>query len=379
MDTKIKSVAILLPCLLTGGTEVATYETALAFKSQSMQVDVVVYFDEIDPVMLHTFQAANLRVIALKQTRAQGIYGQLALLWSLFVVLLQGRYPLIWVQYMTPTLLPLLIARLLTRHLVAAVHVAASHFQPTAMKRLCWLARYWLTRVVCVSHTTAQGIFGNDNLRGRVVVIPNTLDLSVVRAAPCRDWCTDLGWPKQSLIIGFTGRLVTIKGGHILLQAVGLAAQGLPLLRVVIVGDGDERIPLQNLTAQLGLKDVVHFTGRLPREAVYSAIKGFDIAAMPSLGGLEGFGLSALEAMAAGVPVVASKVDALAEVIIDGETGVLFEMGNAAALAEAIVNLSSNAELRLQMGRAAVQHVATHYDISAYRQQMVDFVNGMVC
>ncbi len=93
----------------------------------------------------------------------------------------------------------------------------------------------------------------------------------------------------------------------------------------------------------------------------------------------EGFGLSALEAMGAGVPVLASRVDALSEVVIDGETGLLFEIGNAAALAEAIVRLAGDAELRLKMGRAGVRHVAEHHDISAYRQRMAAFAEEMGC
>ncbi len=157
LNTKRQPFAILLPCLLTGGTEVATYETALAFKALGNQVDVVVYFDEVDSVMLHTFQAAGLKVITLGLSRGQGVLGQLAFGWRLFKVLLRGRYGLIWVQYITPTLLPILIARLLTRHLVAAVHVAVSHFQPPALKRLRWLAQYCLTRVVCVSKPQHKG------------------------------------------------------------------------------------------------------------------------------------------------------------------------------------------------------------------------------
>ncbi|WP_394752636.1 glycosyltransferase family 4 protein [Crenothrix sp.] len=370
-----KPVAILIPCLLTGGTEVATYETALAFKAQAMPVDVIVYFDEIDPVMLQTFQSANINIIALGAVRGQGIYRQWILMWRLFSVLLRGRYRIIWLQYMTPTLLPLLIARLLTRHLVAAVHVAAHHFQPPAIKRLRWLTRHWLTRLVCVSQTTADGIFKGTGMQAQVTVIPNTLNLAHAQAANTRDWRVELGWPKQSLVLGFVGRLATIKGADVLLEAVALAYQQLPQLKLVLVGDGDERCNLELQAKQLGIADLVHFAGRLTRDAIYSATKGFDVAVIPSRE--EGFGLSALEAMAAGVPVLTSRVDALTEVIIDGKTGLLFEVGNATALAEAIVNLGVNGELRMQMGQAGVQQVAAHYDISIYRQRMVAFVSEL--
>ena len=370
----LKTIALLIPCLLTGGTEVATLETARAFAALGYQPVVIVYFDEIDPAMLATFALAGVRVVLLGVQR-EARAATLKLAGSLFAALWRGRYSLVWVQYMTPTLLPLLVARLLSRKLVAAVHVASSHFQAGALKRLRWLARHWCDRVVCVSTTTARGIFGNRDYGNKVAVIPNALDVAEAQQVVAWDWRQKLGWPSDCVVVGFSGRLAAIKGVDILLHALVQLQDGFPQLRLVIVGDGAERASLQAFVATHGLGGRVHFAGRLVRDEVLGAIKGFDLAAVPSRE--EGFGLSALEAMAAGVPVVASRVDALEEVVVDGQTGLLFTPEDPASLAEALARLASDVTLRRQLGDAGAAHAAALYDRPAYRARVADMLACM--
>jgi len=374
-------IAILLPCLLTGGTEVATLETALALEALGYAAEVVVYFDEVDATMLETFKAAGLVVHLLGVQRGGGLRTHWLLANGLLRVLRRGRYDAIWLQYMTPTLLPLGVARLFTRTLIAAVHVAASHYSPAGLRRLRWLARHWCARVVCVSRTVADGIFGAaDSLQraeGRVLVIPNALDLRAVQSFTARDWRAEVGWPADVVVLGFAGRLAYVKGADVLLHAVDrLHAQGLPV-RLVMVGDGAERPGLEALALQLDIHIITHFAGRVARADVYSAIKGFDVAVMPSRGGLEGFGLSALEAMAAGVPVVASRVDALQEVVLEGVTGLLCEANDSVSLANALACLVGDAGLRQRMGAASIAHVARLYDTPAYRAHLADLLVGL--
>jgi hypothetical protein len=188
----MKRIALLLPCLLTGGTEVATLETAAATKALGFSAEVIVYFDEVDAAMLQSFQGAGVGVYLLGVQRGAGWLGRLQLAGRLTWRLAHGRYHLIWVQYMTPTLLPLVLARLFTRRLIACVHVAASHYSANGLRRMRWLALHWCSRFVCVSETVAQGIFGDEagalRASGQVLVIPNALDMAAMRAATERDW-----------------------------------------------------------------------------------------------------------------------------------------------------------------------------------------------
>lgn len=372
-------IAILLPCLLTGGTEVATLETARAFRLLGFTVEVVVYFDEVDVAMLNTFQESGVALRLLGVRRTDGLAYHARLVARLFAALAGRRYQAIWVQYMTPTLLPLLVSRLFTPNLIAAVHVAASHYSSSGLTRMRWLARHWCARFVCVSRTVANGVFGPEGgalrLDGRVVVIPNALDMASVRAAVAQDWRAEMAWPADAVVLGFAGRLAQNKGADILLNAVAqLLVQGLQV-RLVVVGDGAEMENLRMLARHLGIGAITHFAGRVPRVSIYGAIKGFDIAAVPSRE--EGFGLSAIEAMAAGVPVVASRVDALQEVVLDGTTGLLCPTEDAAALAATLARMVSDPGLRHAMGDAGAAHVARCNDTPAYRANLAGLSVGM--
>lgn len=380
-STNSPRVALLLPCLMTGGTEVATLQTAAGFRALGFTVEVVVYFDEVDATMLASFRATGLVVHLLGVQRL----GSLLSLWRLAValwgVLRRGRFDVVWMQYMTPTLLPIALARLCSRRLIAAVHVAASHYSPKGLQRLRWLARYVCDRIICVSHTVANAIFGiegsSERAGGRVAVIPNALDLSAVHGVEAWRWRVHAGWPADVVVVGFAGRLTHVKGVDVLLRAVArLHGEGMPV-RLAVVGDGDDAADLKALAQQLGVSAITCFAGRLPREAIFGAIKGFDIAVMPSRGGLEGFGLSALEAMAVGVPVVASRVDALQEVVLDGTTGLLCPAEDATALASALARLVSDAGLRHAMGAAGAAHVARLYDTPAYRANLAGLLAGL--
>lgn len=374
----MNKIAILLPCLLTGGTEVATLETARAFCALSYAVDVLVYFDEIDPAMLDTFESAGIQVHRLGVHRDAGWPALLKLTAGLLKTLAGGRYALVWVQYMTPTLLPLLVARLFTRQLIAAVHVAAGHYSLGGLRRMRGLARWWCTRFVCVSETTATGIFGQavdgQRMGGRVVVIPNALGMTAVQAAERRNWQDELGLPPNAVVIGYVGRLAHNKGVDILLRAVALLVDQSPRpLGVVIVGNGELLTMLRALAVELGIASFTHFVGSIPRHSIDSAIKGFDIVVVPSRE--EGFGLSALEAMAAGVPVVASRVDALEEVIVDGETGLLCEVESPVSLAAGLMRLLGDNNLRRQMGAAGVIRAKLYFDQIAFRGRIADLLS----
>lgn len=372
-------MALLIPCLLTGGTEVATLETAKAFLALGYAVDVLVYFDEIDPAMLSTFEDSGIRVHRLGVCRDAGWPALLDLAAGLLKALIKGRYALVCVQYMTPTFLPLLMARLWTRRLIAAVHVAAGHYRPGGLRRMRGLARWWCTRFICVSETTATGIFGaavdGKRLGGRVVVIPNALDMAAVQAAERRNWRDELDLPPDAVVIGYVGRLAHNKGVDLLLRAVARLDRMQQPLAVVVVGDGAELTRLRALAVELGIASFTHFVGSIPRHSIYSAIKGFDIAVVPSRE--EGFGLSALEALAAGVPLVASRVDALEEVVVDGGTGVLCEVENPDSLGAGLMRLLSDDKLRRQMGAAGLAHAGALYDSAVHRVRIAALLQSI--
>lgn len=374
----MKRATILIPCLLTGGTEVATLDTAKALSKLGFSVTVLVYFDELDPAMLSAFQQAGIAVMLLRLARRGGGASLLPLAWALARSLWRERPALVWVQYMTPTLVPLVVARLFTRRLVAAVHVAARHYSSGGLRRLRWLASWWCDQLICVSHTTAKAVLGErlgSRLLRHVLVIPNALDMRAAEKAEPHDWHRQLGIDEDHRIVGYVGRLAHNKGADILLRASASVDHQYPDTHWVIVGEGPERAFLQQLATESGLEDKVHFAGSLPREAVLSALKGFDIAVAPSRE--EGFGLTALEAMACGVPLIASRVDALAEIVIDGKTGLLFSPADHGDLSRNLCSMIQDPWFCKRLGKEAAAHANKTYGLPNYQNRIASLLQLM--
>ena len=177
----------------------------------------------------------------------------------------------------------------------------------------------------------------------------------------------DLGVDPEDVVVGIASRLIAQKGHDVLLEAFATARAQAPELRLVVAGDGVLRAELEARAAGLG--DRVRFAGHLGHGRIEAFMHACDVMTFPSLAALgEGFGLAALEAAAAGRPVVASAVASLPEVVVDGTTGMLVASGDAGALAAALVTLARDPEARARMGAAGRARARTEFSIA----RMVD-------
>ena len=137
---------------------------------------------------------------------------------------------------------------------------------------------------------------------------------------------------------------------------MGKLASSRPELHLVFLGDGDLRDELVSHARRLGLEDRVRFAGMVERDALPGYFAASDIVVVPSVhydGYVDGLPNVALEAMAAGKPLIATRVGGLPDLVRAGETGILVEEKDADALAEAILALSSDHRLRARLGGAA--------------------------
>ena len=189
-------------------------------------------------------------------------------------------------------------------------------------------------RVVVCSRDMAREVTGHlDVPEGRVGVVPNAPSAADLRRAP-RAAATAararLGEEREPLVV-VPGRLEYEKGGHVLLEAVAALRRR---VRVVFAGDGSQDAALGTRAHDLGVTRTVTFAGYLQPLLLRALLRAADIVVVPSL--YEPFGLAATEAMAAGTPLVASRVGGLAEQVEDGVTGLLVSAGDAAELREAI-------------------------------------------
>lgn len=172
---------------------------------------------------------------------------------------------------------------------------------------------------------------------------------------------------QRRLTIGFAGRLIPGKGLDVLLAAIARMSDfNAPAL--LVAGDGPERANLERIAKQCGAAGRVTFLGMVMD--MPSFWRQCDIAVVPSNEIVESFGLVAVEAMACGLPVIASARGGLAEIVVDGVTGILVPAGDPKAICDAVASYCNDPGLRTRHGRAARLRVEAEYDINVCAQRI---------
>jgi glycosyltransferase involved in cell wall biosynthesis len=188
----------------------------------------------------------------------------------------------------------------------------------------------------------------------KVHVIRCGVDVDALAPAPRR--------PPALPTFACVASLREYKGHAVLLDAVRLLRARLPALRVVVVGDGELRRSLEARIARDGLREVVELRGALPHQEIPVVLGGATALVLPSVtsrdGQMEGIPVALMEAMAAGVPVVATRLSGIPELVRDGESGLLVPERDPAALAAAMERLAADPALAARLaegGRRAVR------------------------
>ena len=194
--------------------------------------------------------------------------------------------------------------------------------------------------------------------RGNVRVVPNGLDVDALPTAVS---------PGDGFV--YAGRLSREKGVATLLEAVGRT----PRARLTVAGEGPERPALERL-AQHVAPGRVEFLGALPRERLLERVRAARAVVLPSLW-YENAPMSALEALASGVPVVASAMGGLPEIVRDGETGLLFAAGSVDGLASRLTLLAEDAALARRLGEAGRRLVEREYRVSDQVSRMLQILS----
>jgi phosphatidylinositol alpha-mannosyltransferase len=187
-----------------------------------------------------------------------------------------------------------------------------------------------------------------EHLGGDAVVIPNGVDVDFfARAEPKAEW--------QGGTIGFIGRIdEPRKGLPVLMNALPRILESLPGTRLLVAGRGDEEEAVEDLPE--GMREQVEFLGMISDEDKARLLRSVDLYVAPNTGG-ESFGIILVEAMSSGAPVLASDLDAFAQVLDGGEAGELFPGGDADALADAAVGLLSDPQRRERLRKYGSRHV----------------------
>jgi glycosyltransferase involved in cell wall biosynthesis len=206
-----------------------------------------------------------------------------------------------------------------------------------------------------VSHALRGSMIAEGFPAGRLTVIHNGVELAPsFPPLSRRDARALLGLPDHAFVVGTVARLDPVKDLGASIEAVARARASVPGVVLAIVGEGGERGRLEATAAQLGVSDRVRFLGR--RDDARRLLPALDVYVNSSIS--EGISLTILEAMAASVPVVATRVGGTPEIVTDGQSGLLVPARRPSALSAALQRFASEPDLRRQLGaegRATVE------------------------
>lgn len=259
------------------------------------------------------------------------------------------------------------------RRVIATVHGILAP-EPWHGPALMHLAARRTDRVVAVSDSLSTYLHRRVRVPARKLdVILNGVDTTrfAPRPHPGR-LRAQLGLPPEALLVGHVARLDPVKNQPMLLDAFARVRQVVPSAVLVMVGDGPMRAALERQIETLGLQEGVKLAGLHPDPS--SLYPEFDAFALSST--IEGTSMSLLEAMATGVPVVATAVGGTPALLQDGRAGVLVPSDDAVAFAAALVGLLTDRERRAQVGAAGRRRVETTYSEGAMLDQYEALYHG---
>jgi glycosyltransferase involved in cell wall biosynthesis len=232
--------------------------------------------------------------------------------------------------------------------------------------------RFERLRFRLIGHTAARMVFVSEFLRNTVlqrtgwdpsrsVVIHNGIEPDRYRGAGTRRLRAELGLGPEVVLVGALGNVRAPKAYHDLLDAMAVLPSSAPPWHLAIVGDTTGVVfpGLLARLSELGLRGRVTFTGF--REDVAAVLESFDLFVLSSRS--EGFSIATLQAMAAGIPVVATRSGGPEEIVEDGASGLLVPPADPAALAAAILRLMTDQALREALGRAGPAVVRSRFSL----------------
>ncbi|MBX7142927.1 MAG: glycosyltransferase family 4 protein [Oligoflexia bacterium] len=222
------------------------------------------------------------------------------------------------------------------------------YLAPIARARRAQLAAAW--KIVTPSEYLKGLVVGWGVNQDKVVVINNAVE------APTKESSIAIPQKSTSIRAIFVGRLTNWKG----LETVLLALVNSPNVELVVCGDGSELPLMSGLARQLKVSERVKFLGRVSHPDVLAWLKSSDVAVLPSL--YEGLSHTLLDALAHGLPVIASRCGGNPELVRDGISGFLVPPQNPAAICDALNTLRDNQTLRVSMGQAA-RAVSSNYSL----------------
>lgn len=250
-------------------------------------------------------------------------------------------------------------------NIITTRHYSYYHKEKSLVSRIERKTAIFNSDFIAISSDVKKYMRGKEKYRSeKIVVLHNAVDLSLFNSVDR----LGISKPQDDLVVGSIGRLHPSKGYETLLRSMSYVIEKLPTVKLVIIGTGREKNNLEKLSAQLGVFDNVTFLGRKQPLEIPGLLKTFNLFVLAS--NWEGFGLAVVEAMASGLPVVATNVGGLPEIVEDGQTGFLVPSRKPRVLAEKIIHLLQNPDLCLKMGKQGRRRVESLFSLDGMIKEL---------
>jgi glycosyltransferase involved in cell wall biosynthesis len=372
------SLSILLvgTQMAVGGAQRVLLDQASWFRAHGHRVETAFFYDKLGLQAKwqasHGFPIHNLRAYSLEANPFHRFFMLAGGLFRYLVLLGRGRFDV--VETFTPesNLLGLPLAWAVgVRARIATYHGAVREKFGLRERLHAAVINSGLTSAcVAVSAGAKESAVRYGVRRDLIVTIPNGIRLEETSLEPHLDLRRELDLPKDAQLIICIGRLVEEKAHEILIQAMGLVCSDWPKAFLLIAGGGLLHDDLKRQVSGSGLENNVRLLGN--REDVQRLLGSADIFVLSSR--REGLPMALLEAMAAGLPVVSTRVGGIDEVVRDGVEGWLVPAGDAKALSEALLQALRHPEQRERMGQAARRRIEQGYTLDRMNEQYLNLM-----
>lgn len=237
---------------------------------------------------------------------------------------------------------------------------------------------FWGDKVIAISQPVRDSLIRDFNIEAnRIAVVYNGVDPEKFSKDYPDDYKSELKRRlgiKNGLVVGTIGRLSPVKGHRFFIEAIKDAVSKTKDIQGIIIGDGPEEDTLKRLVKDLKIENNLRFMSSVTDTNEYLSI--MDIFVFPSI--KEGLGLSLLEAMAKGLPCIASNVGGISDVVTNDKTGILFNVGNVKSLSDSIIRLSGDSELRRRLGQAGRGVVKDKFSLDIMADKVLGLYNKVL-
>lgn len=236
------------------------------------------------------------------------------------------------------------------------------------------LANRLSTHICAVSETTRSFLRESENIASdRVSTIHNGINLETFQPRPHLRSSTRSRWdlPEDAFVVGGIGRLTYQKNFALFLEIASAVIQHHPHAVFVIAGTGEDDPALREQAANLGIGSQIRFLGHI--EEISLLYPALDVLLLPSR--YEGLPITVLEAMAVGLPIIASRLDGIAEVLVDGESGCLVEPGDRDAFVASIYRSISDPDRSRRYSEVALAKVRKEHSAEAMTRAVESIYN----